>query len=281
MRVTMQQSIIEIFEYLATKDIQLPIFDRTSLLIQDEMAKDEPDTQAIESLIVKDQTLTGQVLKVANSSFYKGLAEITTVRNAIVRLGIKEVSNIVTLVVHRGYFKSQNPLLRQRMNALWQHSVACAMGAKWLAEKGGFDVPPSEAFFAGLLHDVGKLFIITVLEKLKKAKDLQCLPSEALMDEILTTLHGKHGYAIMHNWNLPEKYCVIARDHHGVDFDTDNLLLCIIRQANMTCLKVGIGMRSDAELVLSATQEAGLLGVTDLDMAKLEIHLEDAKLLAA
>jgi HD-like signal output (HDOD) protein len=277
----MKQSIVEIFEYLATKDIQLPIFDRTAMQIQNEMAKDEPDTRAIESLIVRDQTLTGQVLKVANSSFYKGLAEVTTVRSAIVRLGIKEVANMVALIAHRGYFKAKDPQLRRRMDDLWRHSIACAIGAKWIAEKGGFEVPPNEAFFAGLLHDVGKLFIITVLEKLKKNQDLKCLPSEALIDEIITSLHSKHGYAIMGNWNLPEKYCFIARDHHSEDFDTDNLLLCIVRQANSACHKVGIGLQAKAHIVLSATREAGLLGVTDLDMAKLEIHLEDAKLLAA
>ncbi len=277
----MQQSIVDIFEYLATKDIQLPIFDRTAMQIQDELTKPEPDTRTIESLIVKDQTLTSQVLKVANSSFYKGLAEVTTVRSAIVRLGIKEVANMVTLIAHRGYFKARDPLLRQRMNDLWRHSIACAIGAKWLAEKSGFDVPSNEAFFAGLLHDVGKLFIVTVLEKLKKAKDLNCLPSEALIDEIIASLHGKHGYAIMRNWNLPEKYCLIARDHHAEDFDTDNVLLCLVRQANMTCHKIGVGLRSDVDLVLSATREAGLLGMTDMDMARLEIHLEDAKLLAA
>jgi HD-like signal output (HDOD) protein len=277
----MQQSIVDIFEYLASKDIQLPIFDRTAMQIQNEMAAPEPDARRIESLIVKDQTLTSQVLKVANSSFYKGLAEVTTVRSAIVRLGIKEVADMVTLVAHRSYFKAKDLQLRRRMDDLWRHSVACAIGAKWLAEKGGFDVPANEAFFAALLHDVGKLFIITVLEKLKKAKDLQCLPSEALIDEIIGSLHGKHGYAIMRNWNLPEKYCLIARDHHAEDFDTDDFLLCIVRQANSACHKVGIGRRTNADIVLSATREAGLLGVTDLDMAKLEIHLEDAKLLAA
>ena len=276
----MQQSIVDIFEYLATKDIQLPVFDRTAMQIQDEIAKQEPDTRVIESLIVKDQTLTGQVLKLANSSFYKGLAEVTTVRNAVVRLGIKEVADMVALAAHRNYFKARDPHLNQRMLALWRHSVACAIGAKWLAERGGFEVSATEAFFAGLLHDVGKLFIITVLEKLKKTQDLRYLPSEALIDEILESLHGKHGYAIMRNWNLPQKYCLIARDHHKEDFDTDNILLCIIRQANMTCHKVGIGPRSEPHLVLSATREAGLLGVTELDMAQLEIHLEDAKLLA-
>ncbi|MBL0714847.1 MAG: HDOD domain-containing protein [Desulfosarcina sp.] len=282
---TEEQSIVEIFEYLARKDIRLPVFDRTALQIQQEITRESVDQRVIENLIVRDQALTSQVLKVANSSFYKGLSEVTTVRNAIVRLGLKEVANIVTLVSHRQHFKATDPQARKLMNALWRHSVGCGLGAKWLAALGGFDVPPNEAFFAGLLHDVGKLFIITVIAKLKKSKQLKHMPSDALVDEVIESLHCKYGYTLMKNWNLPEKYCRVVRDHHSADLDADldeeNYLLTIVRLANRACNKTGIGLRPDHQIVLAATPEAGLLGVSDVTLAKLEIHLEDASVLAA
>ncbi len=277
---TREQSIVAIFEYLATKDIRLPVFDRTALQIQKEITREDVDQRVIENLIVQDQALTSQVLKVANSSFYKGLSEITTVRNAIVRLGLREVANIVTLVSHRHHFKATDPQARKLMNALWRHSVACGLGAKWLAAQGGFDVQPNEAFFAGLLHDVGKLFIITVIEKLKKANQIKQLPSLAVIDEVIDSLHCKHGYVLMKNWNLPQKYCHIVRDHHATDFDGENYLLTIVRLADHACNKVGIGLRPDDQIVLSATREAALLGLSDVALAKLEIHLEDAGLLS-
>jgi HD-like signal output (HDOD) protein len=280
MPATQEQSIVAIFEYLATRDIRLPVFDRTALQIQHETTRENVDQRVIENLIVQDQALTSEVLKVANSSFYKGLSEITTVRNAIVRLGLKEVANIVTLVAHRHHFKARDPEARKLMNALWRHSVACGLGAKWLAACGGIDVQPNEAFFAGLLHDVGKLFIITVIEKLKKSNQIKQLPSAAVIDEVIDSLHCKHGYVLMKNWNLPEKYCRIVRDHHAADFDGENHLLTIVRLSDRTCNKVGIGLRPDDQIVLSATREAGLLGLSDIVLAKLEIHLEDAGVLA-
>ncbi len=280
MSESQEQSIVAIFEYLATKDIRLPVFDRTALQIQQEITKADVDQRVVENLIVQDQALTSHVLKVANSSYYKGLSEITTVRNAIVRLGLKEVANIVTLVSHRQHFKASDPQARKLMNALWRHSVACGLGAKWLATQGGLDVQPNEAFFAGLLHDVGKLFIITVIEKLKKSKQIAQLPSLAVVDEIIDSLHCKHGYVLMKNWNLPESYCIIVRDHHAEDFDGENYLLTVVRLADRTCNKVGIGLRPDDQIVLSATREAGLLGLSEVVLAKLEIHLEDAGLLA-
>ncbi|MDJ0990719.1 MAG: HDOD domain-containing protein [Desulfobacterales bacterium] len=277
---TQPQSIVAIFDYLATKDIRLPVFDRTAQQIQQEITRENVDQRVIENLIVQDQALTSQVLKVANSSFYKGLSEITTVRNAIVRLGLKEVANIVTLVSHRQHFKATDPQARKLMNSLWRHSVACGLGAKWLAAQGGVDVQPNEAFFAGLLHDVGKLFIITVIEKLKKSKQIKQLPSMAVVDEVIDSLHCKHGYILMKNWNLPERYCLIVRDHHAADFDGENHLLTIVRLADHACNKAGLGLRPNDQIVLSATREASLLGLSDVALAKLEIHLEDAGMLA-
>jgi HD-like signal output (HDOD) protein len=275
-----QQSIVSVFEYLATKDIRLPVFDRTALQIQQEMSRENVDQRMIENLIVQDPALTSQVLKMANSSYYKGLSEITTVRNAIVRLGLKEVANIVTLVSHRRHFKASDPQVRKLMNELWRHSVACGLGAKWLAAQGGFEVAPSEAFFAGLLHDVGKLFIITVIEKLKKSNQIKQIPSQAVIDEVIDSLHCKHGYVLMKNWNLPEQYCQIVRDHHREDGEGENHLLAIVRLADCTCNKIGMGLRLNDQVVLAATRDAALLGLSEVLLAKLEIHLEDASALA-
>ena len=88
-----QSSLVGMIEnYTAADKIKLPAFNATALRIQKEVAKEEPDSRLIEKLIVSDQSLTGEVLRVANSSFYKGLAQVATVRDAIIRLGIKEVS---------------------------------------------------------------------------------------------------------------------------------------------------------------------------------------------
>ncbi len=84
----------------------------------------------------------------------------------------------------------------------------------------------------------------------------------------------------MKQWNLPEEYCVIARDHHNNDFDGKNLLLLLVRLSNMACLKLGIGLAQEPSLVLSASEEAQLLNLSEIDLAELEIRLEDTAILA-
>ncbi len=73
---TRPQSIVAIFDYLATKDIRLPVFDRTAQQIQQEITRENVDQRVIENLIAQDQALTSQVLKLADSSFYRGLSEV-------------------------------------------------------------------------------------------------------------------------------------------------------------------------------------------------------------
>jgi len=272
------KSFIEIVDnHLTSSDARLPVFNATALRIQQEIAKEEPDLRMIEKLIVSDQSLTAKVLSVSNSSFYKGLQQVSTVRNAIVRLGINEVSNIIMLVTHETNFRSKDPFVHGIMRKLWRHSVGCAMGSNWLAKQCGLHALAPEAFFAGLLHDVGMLFILSVIDDLKHSNELKAQPSDALLVEAMNTLHTQHGHSLMSHWNLPQKYSEIARDHHQAECDPNNLLLAVVRLADKACCKLGIGLERDPSLVLAAAFEAEALRISEVDLARLEIMLEDSQ----
>lgn len=79
----------------------------------------------------------------------------------------------------------------------------------------------------------------------------------------------------MRRWNLLEKYCEIARQHHADEFDPKNLLLALVRLANKTCWKLGTGLVKESLLILSATPESEVLRLSEVDLANLEIFLED------
>ena len=276
------KSFIEIVDqHLASSDARLPVFNTTAMRIQQEMANEEPELSLIEKLIVSDQSLTAKVLSVSNSAFYKGLQQVSTVRNAIVRLGIHEVSNIVMLISHENNFRSKDPVVHGIMRVLWRHSVGCAMGSNWLAKQCGLHSLAHEAFFAGLLHDVGMLFILTAIDELKHTNELKVQASNALLVEAMNSLHTNHGYALMSHWNLPPKYSQIARDHHQEEFDPNNLLLVLVRLADKACCKLGIGLEEDPSMVLAATSEAEALHISEVDLARMEIMLEDSQVFDA
>ena len=278
--MTSSTSFIEIVENrIMSNAARLPVFNTTAARIQHEIGREEPDLRLIEKLIVSDQALTAEVLRFSNSSFYKGLTQVSTVRNAIVRLGINEVSNIVMMVTHESHFRSKDPVLNGVIRKLWQHARSTAMAAHWLARHCGLHGIAHEAFFAGLLHDVGKLFILTVIDDIQHSDQVKLNPSAALLMEVMDDLHTTHGYALMHHWNLPEKYAEVARHHHDGALDSENYLALTVRLANKTCNKMGIGLRQDSGVVLMATPEANELHLSEVDIAKMEILLEDTQAL--
>ena len=266
--------------YVTSKTVKLPAFNATALRIQREVAKEEPDSRLIEKLIVSDQSLTGEVLRVSNSSFYKGLTQVATVRDAIIRMGNIEVSNIVSMVALQHNFRSKNQNIHKIMEKLWRHSVGCAIGANWLARQTGFQALAHETFIAGLLHDVGKLYVLKVLDDMKATGEVKNLPSDKVIDELMQQLHTDQGYAIMTHWNLPEKYCRVARDHHLAEIGGNNVLLVMVRMANQVCHKMGIGLIEDPSIVLMETPEAAQLQLSEMDLARLEVRLEDSQVVA-
>jgi HD-like signal output (HDOD) protein len=272
------KSFIDAIEkYIESGKVNLPVFNPNAMRVQQELVRKEPNMNVIEKLIVRDQTLASEVLKLANSSFYRGLVEVKTVKAAIIRLGMREIGRIVLLAASKTQFRITDKELSQLMKKLWQHSAGNGLAANWLAKKCNFDELAGQAFFAGLLHDIGKLFLVTVIEQSKLRKSGQM--TSALLMEVIDTLHTKQGYNLMKLWNMPEEYCVIVRDHHLPEVDIKNTLLILIRLADMVCHKLSIGIHSLPDINLAATVEAHTLDLTEVELAELEIMLEDTKAL--
>jgi HD-like signal output (HDOD) protein len=133
-----------------------------------------------------------------------------------------------------------------------------------------------EAFLAGLLHDMGKLFLLKVMEKILSEGKQSVAISPALITEVMESMHVAQGANLMQKWNMPETYCTVARDHHADEWDQGNALLAIVRLVNLTCRKLGVHISPDPSLVLFGCSEAQFLGVREITMAELEIVIEDA-----
>jgi len=276
--MTAQRSFIDIIDsHISSGKAKLPVFDALAIKIQKETAKEDPNVQLIEKMIMNDPALTSEVIKVANSSFYKGLQQITTVRSAIVRLGVNDVSNMVALITHKNQFSSKDPLLKGMMRNLWRHSVGCAIGSHRLATNIGMVGLKHECFFAGLLHDVGKLLILKVVGNLKKNNGSGVKITDALLIEAMDGLHQKYGATLMQRWNFPQRYLDVALSHHEEKFDPKDLLLVIVRLADKACNKLGIGLNGASGLALMATPEAQALHLSEMDLVNFEIFLEDTK----
>ena len=255
------------------KDFKLPVFNPVALEIQKAIHA-EAELSVIEAMILKDQALATEILRVANSAFFAGLQKQQTVQQALVRLGIKRVFSMIMLAAQRQAFTARQPFLNEVMQKLWQHTAASAGTCRWIAIKCGYRELAENAFLAGLLHDLGSLVVLKVLDEISAAGEVAELTGPVIL-EVIESLHTQYGYKVMQSWELPQQYAEIARDHHLGSSDSANVLLQIVRLVDGACRKVGIGMSHDPELVLEAMPEAQSLGIKDVHLAEMEIELEE------
>jgi HD-like signal output (HDOD) protein len=267
-------------EHITANRTQLPVFDGTSRRIQEMLESPEFDVTEIERLIASDPVIAAALLRVANSSFYGGLEKVTSPSEALLRLGAKQVAKIVLLVGQKQSYRLRDAKLAPLVNALWHHAVGCALGAEWLAKRLRRTDVAGDVFMAGLLHDIGKLFLLRVLDDLKAA-NASFKPAEPLVRELMASMHGEQGARLLESWNIPELFCGIARHHHDDEVDERNTALLLVRLVNVACNKLGIGLEDGIDLDLAALEEAQILRVGDVLAAELEICLEDAAELAA
>ncbi|GAM10125.1 putative protein [Geobacter sp. OR-1] len=274
--MTKKQSIVEIINaHLSSNTLDVPVFHAVALKLQQVLAKPDFKLEEISQLIVADPGVASHVLRVANSVFYSGLSKVTTIKDAAIRLGAREVSNIAMLATQQDFYRSSNMQFNSVMQTLWKHAFCCAIGTKWLAGKTGYGALSQEGFLAGLLHDIGKLFLLKVLDELCKSGELGVSVSPALVNEVLSSMHEEQGYTLMKKWNMPEIYCDVVRDHHKEGWKQANPLLALVRLVDQGCNKLGIGMCPNPSLVLFATTEAQVLGAKEIILAELEIVIED------
>ena len=264
-----KNNFVEVLKnYIESERLTLPVFDAVSLRIQMELIKKEPNFNTVEKLIISDQALSSNLLKIVNSAQCRGLVEISTVKAAIMRIGMSEIARIISMDINRKMFSSRDRQMDAIMKKLWQHSMGCAFVAGLLSNRLDFGVMQNEAFFAGLFHDIGKLLILKVISE-KKQKDKSITVSDALLVGAMDLLHTEQGYLLMQQINMPNIFAVVTRDHHSQDFDRDNYLLALVRMANHFCHYAGIGLGHDPTIALLETEEAGLLKLSESDLEAL------------
>ena len=256
-----------------SREFKLPVFSPVALEIQNAI-NSEANLEAIEKMIHKDQAMAAEILRLANSAFFAGLAKQRTIQQALVRLGLNRVFGIVMMAAQKQAFQAGNPFLNTLMETLWRQAAASAAGCRWVAIHCGYHELADDAFLAGLLHDLGSLVVLKATDEIL-ADGLAADMTTEVMKEVIESLHTEYGHRVMLAWELPSQYVEAAREHHLPETNSTNMLLHIVKLVDAVCRKVGIGMIHDPELALEGLPEVKQLGIKDVHLAELEIELED------
>ena len=275
-----EKSLVDIIhERVSSEALQLPVFHHVALKLMNVLAKEDYSIAQVAQMIIEDQALSSHVLRMANSAFFGGLSKVTTIRDAIVRLGARQVTNIVTVVTQSQQYCTKDKTMAAYMQTLWKHALGCALGTKWFAEKTATKNSPRRGSWPGSCMTSGNCFY-SKSWKMCRPQSHELALSKPVILEVLQHMHVEQGAMLMQHWNIPELYGEIVRQHHDETYDTSNTLLLMVRLVDMACRKVGIGLHHDPSIVLATTAEAQALGAKEVVLAELEIMLEDAMTLS-
>jgi HD-like signal output (HDOD) protein len=200
------------------------------------VADPESTLESIIQVVALDQALAARTLRAANSAASAARSQITTVKDAVVRLGRSTILTLGFGAKVRQQLQQPLPEFGLAENVLWRHSVAAALAVESMGVLGKVPIPP-ESYAAALLHDIGKLVLARFLDPelqgyLHRAQEEgRCNPLQAEM-EILEVNHAELGGMIARHWGLPNSLSLGIQYHHSPSDDLPPVchVVCVANQ---------------------------------------------------
>lgn len=209
-------------------------FPATSVRLIDACQDQNITASGLSSILATDPALTVKLLQMANSPVYGHNGQVCSVQHATVIVGMRSLKKLALSAAVNDVFESGSPETAQVRQSLWHHSLACGSFAQSIASYSGVS-DPEEAFLAGVVHDVGKLFFTDYSPEeygilLANADSAGIVQQETAAFGID---HTEVGGRCSRLWGLPEEICDTIRFHHAPeesDFASD--LTDVVHAAN-------------------------------------------------
>ena len=183
--------------------------------------------------IQSDPALAGEVLKMANSSLFGGCGGTSSLEQATVRLGQRQLRLLLMTVMLESRV-ARGPAVEVFSQLQWRHSLACGRIAAHLARKSGLD--PDDAYLSGLFHNVGVLALLGAIggEEPRRARP------RAVVELILRRAYGLNKEVVV-EWKLPHDVADAAQRYRDYSqFDYFNPLAAVVSLANDVCKRYGL-----------------------------------------
>lgn len=198
---------------LSQRDVQLPSFPDVAKRVRDVLSDSRSTPAQIAGVIASDPALAARLLRIANSAVFNPSGRtVTGVQAAVSRLGHEVVRcAAVSFAVQQMKASVRHPHLRPQLQELWRKSTLVAALANVVA-RATRAVNPDEATIAGLLHNVGRLYILARAESHAPA-----FQAAGTWDEVLHDWHPQIGRSILEHWKFPEAVCVAVAEQNTWD----------------------------------------------------------------
>lgn len=245
-------------------------------------AINNPDSSVsdLEKLIKLDPSLSSKVLNMANSAYFGQTTPIYEIKNALINLGFRTVTEIALSATVCESFKSDETIAHYNRTGLWEHSVGVALCSKLITKAIKADYVEL-VFSIGILHDLGIIMFDQYLHKefveILNDPEVQQYNLVQFEKDLLGFDHQELVHEVLKTWKLPEAFKASIANHHIVDNNECGEICRIIYLSNIICNELNIGFVETTGVDMDAYQaclEALQLKDEDIDVIKGKLKLE-------
>ena len=239
---------------------------------------DQPDTEMEEvaNLMLSDPVMTARVLKLINSPVFRPEREITSLKMALIYMGMRHVREVALTTSLINAFGEDTGALK--LDSFWAHSFGVGMASKIIAKKVGYK-DLEKAYIAGIIHDLGEVFLSTYMREdfNKLLASIRNQPTMLVDAEIqqLGTSHCEIGLCMARKWNFPEAYCEVIAHHHAPAGALIEPVLCaIVNLADLFCSVRGLDYDGQEWVCFNLEEEEGWQILKNLSPHLAEMDVE-------
>ncbi|MEF1256297.1 MULTISPECIES: HDOD domain-containing protein [unclassified Vibrio] len=189
-------------EALLSRLNELPRIQKILQELLDMVTKDDVDFRLLANKIATDQVLSARLLRLANSAHFGGNKTISSVNEALVRVGTAPVRTLVVVSVLSGVFPKLPTL---DISKYWEETFEVSIIASKIANVT--DMDGDEAFTTGILHNIGELMIHALVPEQAKIITARVEAGEnaiAVQEEILDITAPTLGAKLAKSWHFPD-----------------------------------------------------------------------------
>ncbi len=237
--------------------VELPSFPEAAARLQQVLSDESVNSERIARVVSSDAGLAARILTLANSTLLaRGGTKVTDMKVAITRIGYEHIRTAALAYATKQLQRAPELRhIRPHLELYWQEGMRVAALAHAMARESR-RVRADEAMLAGLLHNIGKIYILARTPE----------PSSGTIgydDAALRDWYPSIGQALIENWKLPEEIALAVGGqlevdrHHSGPPDLQDLLIVAVAVAGQ------ITSNAADDTALARMPAAAALGLTD------------------
>jgi len=254
------QFLVQLAAEVSTGTVNLPCFPDIVIRIRNALADPATTPEQTVTIVGAEPRLAGRILQTANSAAFNQTGKpLTDLRAAIIRLGHQFVqSAAMAFAVQQMKDEKSLSSIAKLLNELWLESIAAASICRDLARRT--KVNPEEAFLTGLMHGIGRMYIMV-----RAVGKLGALQNPRSFVVLVSEWHASIGKAVLENWGFAEEMSAAVGDQeerdrkHRGDADLSDILIAGV------VLSKALKMPSPRVVEMDGVDAFSIIGLSDKD----------------